>query len=61
MKSEFDSIIQRGLLDKIIELHFDNHKFTLKGSLEWYPIHEKQKERYFKKIWERIKIPKKEV
>ena len=55
MKSEFDSIIQRGLLDKIIELHFDNHKFTLKGSLEWYPIHEKQKERYFKKFGKELK------
>ena len=28
------------LLDKIIELHFDNYKFTQKGSLEWYPIHD---------------------
>ena len=26
------------LLDKIIELHFDNYKFTQKGSLEWCPI-----------------------
>ena len=26
MKSEFDSIIQKELLDKIIELHFDKHK-----------------------------------
>ena len=43
------------LLDKIIELHFDNHKFTLKGSLEWYHITEKQKERYFKKFGKELK------
>ena len=43
------------LLDKIIELHFDNYKFTHKGSLEWYPIHEKQKERYFKKFGKELK------
>ena len=43
------------LLDKTIELHFDKHKFTLKGSLEWYPIHEKQKEKYFKKFGKELK------
>ena len=55
MKSEFDSIIQKELLDKIIELHFDKHKFTLKGSLEWYHTTEKQKERHFKKFGEKLK------
>lgn len=55
MKSEFDSIIRKELLDKIIELHFDNHKFTLKGSLEWYPTTEKQKERHFKKFGKELK------
>lgn len=55
MKSEFDLIIQKELLDKIIELHFDNHKFTLKGSLEWYPTTEKQKERHFKKFGKELK------
>ena len=43
------------LLDKIIELHFDNYKFTLKGSLEWYPTTEKQKERHFKKYGKELK------
>ena len=38
------------LLDKIIELHFDNYKFTQKGSLEWYPIHEKQKKDILKSL-----------
>jgi len=55
VKSEFDSIIQKELLDKIIELHFDKHKFTLKGSLEWYHTTEKQKERHFKKFGEKLK------
>lgn len=55
MKSEFDSIIQKELLDKIIELHFDNHRLTLKGSLEWYPTTEKQKERHFKKFGKELK------
>ena len=55
MKSEFDSIIQKELLDKIIELHFDKHKFTLKGSLEWYHTTEKQKERHFKKFGKKLK------
>ena len=43
------------LLDKIIELHFDNYKFTLRGSLEWYPTTEKQKERHFKKYGKELK------
>ena len=52
MNSQIDL---KELLDKIIELHFDNYKFTQKGSLEWYPIHEKQKERYFKKFGKELK------
>jgi hypothetical protein len=56
VKSEFNSIIKKVLLDKIIELHFNNHKFTLKGSLEWYPTTEKQKERYFKKFGKELKF-----
>ena len=43
------------LLDKIIGLHFDDHEFTLKGSLDWFPIFEKQKERYFKKFGKELK------
>lgn len=37
------------LLDKIIGLYFNNHKFTLKGKLEWYVVTEQQKTRYLKK------------
>jgi len=55
VKSEFDSIIKKKLLDKIIKLHFHNHKFTLKGSLEWYPITERQNERHFKKFGKELK------
>ena len=43
------------LLDKIIGLHFDNHKFSLKGSLEWIPNTQKQKERHFKKFGKELK------
>ena len=46
------------ILDKIIELHFKNHKFTLKGSLEWYPTTERQKERHFKKFGKELKPQK---
>ena len=52
MNSQIDL---KELLDKIIELHFDNYKFTQKGSLEWYPIHEKRKEKYFKKFGKELK------
>ena len=45
----------RELLDKIIGLHFDDHEYTLKGSLDWIPIPEKQKERYFKKFGKELK------
>jgi len=44
------------LLDKIIGLHFDNHKFSLKGSLEWIPNTQKQKERHFKKFGKKLKV-----
>ena len=51
----FDSIILSELLDQIIGLYFISHKFSLKGSLEWYPITEKQKERHFKKFGKELK------
>ena len=38
MKIMISQIDLKELLDKIIELHFDNYKFTQKGSLEWCPI-----------------------
>ena len=43
------------LLDKIIGLHFEKHKFSLKGSLEWIPNTQKQKERHFKKFGKELK------
>ena len=52
MNSQIDL---KELLDKIIELHFDNHKFSLKGSLEWIPNTQKQKERHFKKFGKELK------
>mgnify|MGYP001471208313 CR=1 FL=1 len=56
MKSKLDSIIQKELLDKIIELHFDNHKFTLKGSLEWILNTQEQKERHLKKFGKELNL-----
>tara|TARA_B100001741_G_C16515296_1_gene581909 strand:- start:1066 stop:1506 length:441 start_codon:yes stop_codon:yes gene_type:complete len=44
------------LLDKIIGLHFDNHNFSLKGSLVWIPNTKKQKERHFKKFGKELKV-----
>ena len=46
----------RELLDKIIELHFNKHKFTLKGKLEWYPVTNQQKTRYLKKRGKELKF-----
>ena len=51
-----DYKILKELLDKIIGLHFDNHKFSLKGSLEWIPNTQKQKERHFKKFGKELKV-----
>lgn len=52
-------ISYHNLLDTIIKLHFPNHKFSLKGSLEWRPISEKQKDLYFKKFGKELKIQRK--
>ena len=54
-KELISQIDLKELLDKIIELHFDNRKFTLKGSLEWIPNTQKQKERHFKKFGKQLK------
>ena len=43
------------LLEELIIQFFPNHVFTLKGSLEWYPTTEKQKERHFKKFGKELK------
>jgi len=37
------------ILDKVISIHFKNHDFNHKGKIEWYPVTEKQKKRYFEK------------
>ena len=44
------------LLDRIIELHFDNYNFTLKGKLEWCQVTDQQKIRYFKKRGKELKF-----
>ena len=44
------------LLDKIIGLHFDKHKFNLKGSLEWILNTQEQKERHLKKFGKELKV-----
>ena len=46
------------LLEELIIQFFPNHVFTLKGSLEWYPTKEKQKERHFKKFGKELKPQK---
>ena len=52
----FSQLNLRELLNKIIELHFDNHKFNLKGNLEWIPSTQKQKQRHFKKFGKELKV-----
>ena len=37
------------ILDLIISIHFKNHDFNHKGKLEWCPVTERQKKRYFEK------------
>ena len=37
------------ILDLIISIYFKNLDFDHKGKLEWYPVTEKQKKRYFEK------------
>ena len=37
------------ILDKVISINFTNHDFNHKGKIEWYPVTEKQKKRYFEK------------
>lgn len=37
------------ILNKVIENYFTKNKFNSLGKLEWYPVTEKQKKRYFKK------------
>ena len=55
-KKLISQINLKELLDKIIELHFDNHNFTLKGKLKWYPVTEQQKTRYLKKRGKELKF-----
>ena len=37
------------ILDLIISIHFKNHDFNHRGKLEWCPVTERQKKRYFEK------------
>ena len=37
------------ILNKVIENYFTKNKFNSLGKLEWYPVTEKQKKRYFEK------------
>ena len=37
------------ILNKVIENYFSKNKFNSLGKLEWYPVTEKQKKRYFEK------------
>jgi len=37
------------ILNKVIEDYFPKNKFNSLGKLEWYPVPEKQKKRYFEK------------
>lgn len=37
------------ILNKVIEDYFPNNKFNSLGKLEWYPVTERQKKRYFEK------------
>ena len=37
------------ILTKVIEDYFPKNKFNSLGKLEWYPVTEKQKKRYFEK------------
>jgi len=37
------------ILNKVIEDYFPKNKFNSLGKLEWYPVTEKQKKRYFEK------------
>jgi len=37
------------ILNKVIEDYFPKNKFNSLGKLEWYPVTERQKKRYFEK------------
>jgi len=37
------------ILTKVIEDYFPKNKFNSLGKLEWYPVTERQKKRYFDK------------
>ena len=52
----FSQLNLKELLNKIIKLHFENHKLSLKGNLEWIPNTQKQKERHFKKFGKELKV-----
>ena len=43
------------LLNQVINTHFPENKFNLKGKLEWYPVTERMKTRYLKKTGKELK------
>ncbi len=43
------------LLDQVIEKYFEKSKFDLKGKLEWDPVTEREKTRYFNKMGKDLK------
>ena len=43
------------LLSQVINIHFPENKFDLKGKLEWYPVTEKEKTRYLERTGKELK------
>jgi hypothetical protein len=49
-------MIYKKLLDQVIKIHFPKANYDLKGKLEWFPVTDQQKKRYFKKRGKELKI-----
>ena len=49
-------MIYKKLLDQVIKIHFPEANYDLKGKLEWFPVTDQQKKRYFKKRGKELKI-----
>ena len=48
-------MIYEKLLSQVINIHFPENKFDLKGKLEWYPVTEKEKTRYLERTGKELK------
>ena len=48
-------MIYEKLLSQVINIHFPENKFDLKGKLEWYPVTDKMKTRYLKRTGKELK------